>query len=163
LDSEHLLVEPFQPQYAGVFERLNRDWLEGHGLIEAADEPSLRDPVGTILQPGGQIFVALDHGTVVGTCAIVPTHDDPGVWELVKLAVSPSSRGSGLGRRLVEESLSFARGRGGRRVVLLSSSLLNDALRLYERVGFQRAEIPAWNPYRTADIYMVLELNGTNW
>lgn len=157
-----VIVEPFRPPHAAEFERLNREWLEGHGLIEAADEPSLRDPVGTILQPGGQIFVALDKGEVVGTCAIVPTHEDPTVWELVKLAVAPSSRGTGLGRRLVEESLSFARDRGGRRVVLLSSSLLTDALRLYGRVGFRRAEVPAWNPYRTADVYMELDVVGTN-
>ncbi len=152
-----MTVELFRPEDASAYERLNRDWLVGHELLEAADEPSLRDPTGTILEPGGQIFVARDDDSVVGTCAIVPYAD--GVFELVKLAVAPAARGMGLGRQLVDACIAWARQKGGRQVVLLSSTRLKDALRLYERAGFRHAPIPAWNPYRTADVYMELDLD----
>ena len=42
--------------------------------------------------------------------------------------------------------------------MLVSSSKLQAALRLYERMGFRREPLPAHLPYATADIYMELPL-----
>lgn len=149
-------VEQYRPEHAREFDALNRAWLVGNGLLEPADEPHLTNPDETILAAGGQIVVAIEDGTVIGTCAIVPS--DPGEFELVKLAVTPSAQGRGLGRQLVEACVSFARQCGARRVTLLSSSRLGAALRLYQRAGFKFAPVPTTNPYATADIYMILDL-----
>lgn len=46
------------------------------------------DPIGQILAPGGQIFVARHSGTVIGTCAVLPIGG--GVSELLKFAVARS-------------------------------------------------------------------------
>jgi putative acetyltransferase len=153
-------IVPFRAEHAPAFDALNRQWLVDNGLLEEADEPSLRDPQGQILDAGGAIFVALDGDTVSGTCAIAPleAEDSTDVYELVKLAVSPAARGRGIGRRLVQECIAAARERGGRQLVLLSSSLLQAALRLYEQEGFRYAPLPPHNPYATADVYMVKEL-----
>ena len=151
-------IEPFRAEHAPAFDALNREWLVGHGLLEEADEPHLRDPQGHIIDAGGVIFVAIDGGAVLGTCAIVPDHGD--VFELVKLAVSPAAQGRGIGRRLVQECLDAARTRGARQVVLLSSSLLKAALRLYEQAGFRYAAVPTSNPYATADVYMIKEIES---
>lgn len=78
--------------------------------------------------------------------------------ELVKLAVAPSAKGLGLGRRLVEACLGFARESGVRRLVLLSNSRLTTALRLYEAFGFEQRPTPLDSKYATADVYMELEL-----
>jgi GNAT superfamily N-acetyltransferase len=156
-----VVVESFRAEHASAFESLNRLWLVGHGLLEEADEPSLRDPQGHIIDAGGAIFVALDGDIVLGTCAILPADEigvRPRTFELVKLAVDPSARGRGIGRRLVQDCIEAARARGARHVVLLSSSLLTAALRLYEQEGFRYAPLPPSNPYATADVYMTLEL-----
>ena len=149
-------IEEFRPEYAAAYESLNREWLVGYGLIEQADEPQLVDPQGTIIEAGGQIYVALDDGVVIGTCGMAP-HGD-GEFEVVKLAVVTSARGRGIGAQLIDACLRFARGRGAQRVTLLSSSLLAPALKLYERAGFRYEKLPVTNPYKTADVYMVLEL-----
>lgn len=151
-----MTVEPFQPEHACAYEELNRAWLVGNGLLEAADEPQLINPDETIIDPGGQIFVALENGSVVGTCAVVP--QGRGEFELVKLAVAPSVQGRGIGMQLVEASVNFARQRGAERITLLSSSRLGPALRLYERAGFKYAPLPSTNPYETADVHMILNL-----
>lgn len=154
-------IAPFRGEHASAFESLNRQWLVGHGLLEEADEPHLRDPQGHIIDAGGAIFVALDGDRVLGTCAILPTDEigvTPRTFELVKLAVDPSARGQGIGRRLVQACVAAAQERGARQMVLLSSSLLTAALRLYEQAGFRYAPVPPSNPYATADVYMVLEL-----
>ena len=151
-----MTVVTYRPEHAEAFDALNRAWLVGHALLEPADEPHLTNPDDTILAAGGQIFVALDGGEVIGTCAAVP--HGPGEFELVKLAVSPAAQGRGIGRELVESTLNFAREQGARRVTLLSSSKLTAALRLYERAGFKYAALPSTNPYATADVYMILDL-----
>ncbi len=151
-----VLIDTFHPDDQPAFEALNRAWLEEHGLIEDPDERQLRDPIGQIVAPGGQIFVARRRGEVIGTCAVMPHGQD--VLELVKLTVAPDAQGLGLGRRLVETCLAFAGQRRARRLVLLSSSKLDTALHLYERLGFRRAPIPSDALYLTADVYMELDL-----
>jgi putative acetyltransferase len=153
------VIDTFRAEHAGAFAALNRAWLVQHGLLEQADEEQLADPWGHILTPGGQIFVVLRNGEVLGTCAVVP--HEPGVVELAKLAVDPAAQGQGLGRRLIEACLRHARAQGARRVVLESSSRLGAALRLYEAFGFVRRPMPPGPQYITADIYMELELDAS--
>lgn len=150
------VIATFRPEHAAAFAALNRAWLMEHDLLEATDELQLTDPKGQILQPGGQIFVALDSEVVVGTCAAVP--HGPGVFEIVKLAVAPVAQGRGLGRQLIEACLAYAQQRGAQRVVLVSSSRLKAALRLYQRLGFRHAPLPPKVAYATADVYMEAEL-----
>jgi putative acetyltransferase len=92
----------------------------------------------------------------VGTCAVVPV--SPTDWELVKLAVQPSEQGQGLGRRLSMVALEHAKDHGAKKAVLVSSSKLVAAIRLYESMGFQHAPMPPKTAYATADIYMELAL-----
>ena len=151
-------IEVFRPEHAAAYEALNRAWLVGHGLIEEADEPQLVDPQCTIIDTGGQIYVAVEDGVVIGTCGIAP-HGE-GEFEIVKLAVATSARGKGIGRQLVDACVMFARQHGARRITLLSSSLLGAALRLYERAGFRHETLPPTNPYATADVYMVMDVSS---
>jgi len=154
--SHDVLIETFRPSDQQAFAELNRAWLTEYGLLEAPDERQLANPVQEIIGPGGQIFVARRSGEVVGTCAVLP--HDAAVLELLKLAVAPEAQGLGLGRRLVEACLAYARDRGARRLVLLSNSRLGAALRLYEGLGFRRLPLPPDAAYVTADVYMELDL-----
>jgi putative acetyltransferase len=149
-------IDAFRAEHAAAFETLNRAWLVDHGLYEAPDEAQLSNPWGTIIEPGGQIFVALRGDEVLGTCAVIP--HETGIFELAKLAVAPQVRGQGLGRALVEACLCLARRRGISRMVLVSSSRLGAALTLYESVGFRRRPLPPDVPYATADVYMEIDL-----
>jgi putative acetyltransferase len=151
-----MVIDRYRPEDHGAFAALNRAWLAEYRLLEATDERQLLDPVGEIIAPGGQVFVARRGGEVVGTCAVLPHEED--VMELAKLVVVPSAQGLGVGRRLVEACLAYARGRGARRLVLLSNSRLGAALRLYERLGFRPAPVPRDAVYVTADVYMELDL-----
>lgn len=154
-DPKVIEIDTFRPEHAKRFAELNRAWLEAYNLLEPPDEEQLADPEKYLIQRGGHIFVALHAGDVVGTCAVVP--HGPGDLELVKLSVSPASQGQGLGRRMVERCITYARERGFRRMVLVSNSQLRAALRLYESMGFQYRPLPAIE-YVTADVYMELDL-----
>jgi putative acetyltransferase len=147
-------IVTFRDEYADAFARLNLEWLEGYELIEDLDKKYLEHPRETILDKGGQIFFALIDDIVVGTSAAVIR--DAETIELAKLAVDESARGRGVGKLLTETVLGWAGERGMKKVVLVSSTKLKAALRLYERLGFIYCPLPLDTGYETADIYMEL-------
>jgi ribosomal protein S18 acetylase RimI-like enzyme len=152
-------VVPYREEFRPAFEQLNREWIETFFVLEDADREVLGDPKAKILDGGGQVFFVLEREEVLGTCAVLRHNGE--VFEIAKMAVAPSARGRGLGDLLMEASIAFARAAGARRVVIVSNTVLEPAIRLYRKHGFVQVPMAADARYRRANIRLERELGPT--
>lgn len=81
-------------------------------------------------------WLAEADGRILGSVMLVKKTASVGKLRLLYL--EPEARGLGLGRRLVDECIAFARDAGYRRVTLWTQSSLTAARHIYERVGFRK-------------------------
>jgi len=79
-------------------------------------------------------WIAEMNGEPVGCVFVV--RKSKSVAKLRLLIVEPRARGIGLGRRLVEECIAFARDKGYRKLVLWTQSNLAAARAIYRKTGF---------------------------
>ncbi len=105
--------------FEGLVARIAADFAAGHDPRREAAWIAEVDG-----EPGGSIMCVRDDDTTA---------------RLRVLLVEPAARGMGIGGRLVEECLRFARRAGYRRITLLTYDALADARRLYQRAGFTLA------------------------
>lgn len=145
-------VDEFAPAFAG----LNYPWIEEHFSIERHDREILDHPRESVIEPGGQIFMAVADGDPVGTVALIPSGED--VLELTKMAVDPGHQGKGISNLLMAASIDYARSRGTKVIFLESHRSLQPALALYRKFGFVETPTDPNSEYARADIRMELAL-----
>jgi DNA-binding MarR family transcriptional regulator/GNAT superfamily N-acetyltransferase len=87
-----------------------------------------------------RFWVAEVDGERAGCVFVVRNDEDPRTAQLRCLLVDPRGRGLGVGRRLVEECLRFAKSAGYERMLLWTNDVLVAARRIYEGAGFSLLE-----------------------
>jgi L-amino acid N-acyltransferase YncA len=115
-------------------------------IIRAADtftyDPATREHAARAMRmvgdPGRTTVAVDDDGAVAGTANMYANRAGPGDHVASgSYMVAAGSRGRGVGRALVEDSLSWARGAGFRAMQFNAVAASNTAaVKLYERLGF---------------------------
>jgi len=140
-------IRTFQPADAATV----RD-LFSHGLLDFAmgfEEPmreyirhSLADDLADISasyfkEPGGHFWVAEIDGQIKGIVGIQRRTREEA--ELRRMSVAADSRRHGIGGKLLETAEAFCWEKGYQRIRLTTVSLLQSAIALYRKHGYQQA------------------------
>lgn len=148
----HCRIVEYQPTLRNYFEQCNREWLEELFEVEPIDAAIFKDPESYILAKGGYICFAEIDGNIVGTAALIKVED--GVYELAKMGVLKPARGKQVGEMLSRHCIAQARLMGTTKIILMSNTKLDAAMRLYEKLGFVVTSRGPHPKYNRCDICM---------
>jgi DNA-binding MarR family transcriptional regulator/GNAT superfamily N-acetyltransferase len=120
--------------------------VEKHGALYASEygwnnhiEAITAEIVGAFLKnfdpKRERCWIAEMDGEIVGCVFLVRETDK--VARLRLLMVDPAARGLGVGKRLTEECIAFARHAGYRRITLWTHTVLKAARGIYQALGFK--------------------------
>ncbi len=151
------------PRDNAVIASIIRKSLESHGLAIAGTvytDPTTDHLYELFQTPNSIYYVAEEDGNILGGCGIYPTKGLPaGHVELVKLYLKDEARGKGLGKKLMEKSMEWAKSQGFTHVYLETLDELSAAVGLYQRIGFKNLDAPLGDSgHHACDIWMLKTL-----
>jgi putative acetyltransferase len=128
----------------------------------AYTDPATDDLFSLFAEPRSVYYVAQRDGIIVGGCGIFPTNGLPGdCTELVKYYVLAEVRGQGIGKKLMELCIQKARQFGYTRLYLETVPELGDAIRIYEKAGFEHISNAMGNSgHYFCDVWMLKDLGN---
>ena len=151
-----IIIDLFKEEYKLDFKALNLQWIKKYFRVEEEDRKLLENPKSYVIDRGGQIFFAINDGKAIGTAAMVLVEES--IFELSKMAVDPNYQGLGIGRRIVDECIKFAKYHKAQEIFLITNDKLLPALELYRSSGFELDENYDDNRYERGNTKMKLSL-----
>ena len=146
------------PSEGGAIEAVTVSAYQQYAAVVPALWERYRENIVATLAaaPPGSRIVAEADGRIVGAVLLYPAGtvlDAPGAGStaltepMVRLlAVAPSARGAGIGALLMDECARRAKAAGAPALALHTTDMMQAAMRLYGRLGFERAPALDFEP-----------------
>lgn len=104
-------------------------------------------------------LVAIIEESIVGGSGVAAFNGSKEICELRKLFLLPESRGLGLGKKLTESCLDYAKSKGYQKCYLDTLTSMKSAISLYEKLGFEHLDEPLEGIIHSGcDVWMLKEL-----
>ena len=113
----------------------------------SAFDDKATDDLHCLFQTIGSIYyVAEFENKIVGGAGLYPTNGLPAdTCELVRMYLIPETRGSGVGKTLMDKCLGEAKKSGYKKIYLETKLQLSRAIKFYKQYGFEYLQRPMGN------------------
>lgn len=153
-------IKPYFGKYDNEIISLILDIQNNESKINLSlqEQPDLLDIHHAYQENGGEFWLALSDGKVVGTLGLMLKKDHCAVMK--KFFVDAAYRSHGVGASLYQELLKFAEQKNVKHIILDTPSVAHAAHRFYERAGFHKIRteelpVPYTYPDRDCILYML--------
>lgn len=141
-----MLIRPIETRDDAAIAKAIRSVLIEFGVPKIgtayADE-SLNHMTENYNKPKHRYFVIENDGKILGGAGIAPLDNFEGnICELQKMYFLPAARGIGLGSNMMDKCLDFAKTVGFEQCYLETMPYMDDARKLYRKVGFSTLDGP---------------------
>ncbi|WP_271783107.1 GNAT family N-acetyltransferase [Aquimarina algiphila] len=127
----------------------------------AYEDESLNRMYDTYNYSGMRYYVVEEKGEIVGGAGIAPLQGETSdyICELQKMYFLPVTRGKGIGYKMIQTCLSYAKEQGYTKCYLETMPYMQAARKLYQKVGFVSLEKPIGNTgHYSCQAWMIKEL-----
>ena len=156
-ESKDVEIVEYRSEHQAAFKTLNEEWISTYFEMEESDYKALDHPKEYILDKGGKIFVALYKNEPIGVCALIKMNHPEYDYEMAKMAVSPKAQGKSIGSLLGQTIINAAKELGASKIFLESNTILEPAINLYYKLGFEKI-FGQTSPYKRCNIQMELDV-----
>ena len=156
-------IEEIKPQYdakiCAIIKRVGEEYgALGDGYGPSDDEVTAMSKHYTG-ESSSRYFVASIQGTIIGGGGVAPFNSSQKICELRKLFLLPESRGLGLGKKITEQCLAYAKNKGYQQCYLDTLENMTSAISLYEKLGFKYLDKPLEGTiHQGCNIWMLKDL-----
>jgi len=134
------------PSIAQVIREVSKEFGLAPESGFAVADPILDDLYQVYAQPNAQYWIIEDaNGLVVGGGGLSPLQGDATVLEIQKMYFLPELRGLGFAKKILEKCFEFAQQQGFQSCYLETTQNLWQAIKLYEKLGFEHLSQPKGN------------------
>lgn len=134
------------PSIAQVIREVSKEFGLAPESGFAVADPILDDLYLVYAQPNAQYWIIEDvNGRVVGGGGLSPLQGDATVLEIQKMYFLPELRGLGFAKKILEKCFEFAQQQGFQSCYLETTQDLWQAIKLYEKLGFEHLLQPKGN------------------
>lgn len=146
---QHIHIRPIQPSDNSELAKVIRSVMTEFGVNRPGTvftDPTTNDLYKLFQKEKAIYNVAEVDGKIVGGGGIYPTDGlDADTCELVKMWLAAEARGIGLGKLLIEKCIQQAKESGFKKIYLETMPELKQAMKVYEKFGFEYLKGPMGN------------------
>ena len=153
-------IETYTPKYKNeiISLILNIQNNESKINLSLEEQPDLLDISKSYQQNGGEFWLALSDGKVIGTIGLMLKENNCAIMK--KFFVKKEFRSQKVGLALYQKLLNFATNAGVEHIILDTPSVAHASHKFYEKAGFKRIEkadlpIPYTYPDRDSLLYIL--------
>lgn len=159
-------IRPIQPednaQIANIIRRVSQEFGLAAESGFAVGDSILDELYQVYQQPKSAYWVVVDQqNKIYGGGGIAPLKDDATILEIQKMYFLPEIRKQGFAKKILELSFEFALAHQIKSVYLETTKVLWQAVKLYEKFGFQHLDHPEGNTGHSeaCEIWMLKNLS----